>query len=115
MHNTKKTEIVILRIPTEEKAALRRRAKANHQSMSAYVRASINNRPADNPKLLLEYQKQLTQLGKIGNNINQIVRAHNSGLYRSEDRAELCMAMQQVSSIMQEIRDSFFKFSREGR
>ena len=78
-----KTKDVHLRMNETEYDLLAERAKANSMTVSDFVRSAL-----DNQKVIIKYEitadvpeikKLISEFGKIGSNLNQIVRYFNQG------------------------------------
>ena len=84
-----KTKDVHLRMNETEYDLLAERAKANSMTVSDFVRSAL-----DNQKVIIKYEitadvpeikKLISEFGKIGSNLNQIVRYFNQGGIHSQE------------------------------
>lgn len=96
-----KTKDVHLRMNETEYALLIERARASNMTVSEFVRNALNNQnviikyeiTADVP----EIKQLISQFGKIGNNLNQIVRYFNQGgIISSEMKKEIRKALRDI-------------------
>lgn len=74
------------------------------KNSSEYLRVLIQNRPADNPELRSKLDQLNYEMGKIGVNINQIVKNNNSYMYNSDDKQYLALTMESLNSKLKEIK-----------
>lgn len=80
-----RTKVVPVRLSPEERDRLARLAKEHHVSLSDYIRRLALNRqmpPAAQPEINRETYRELS---RIGNNLNQLTRALNSGVLQGVD------------------------------
>ena len=84
-----KTKDVHLRMNETEYDLLAERAKANSMTVADFVRSAL-----DNQKVIIKYEitadvpeikKLISEFGKIGSNLNQIVRYFNQGGIHSQE------------------------------
>ena len=94
-----RTAVVPIRLTEDERNSLVEAAKGRGLSLSSFVRAIVTNRKLPSaiaPEInRLAYQ----ELARIGNNLNQLVRAVNSGLVKLLDRDILDQLSEQVRNI----------------
>ena len=84
-----RSAVVPVRLTDAERSALKRFAEARRLSLSDFIRTMVLGRklphPAPPPISLATYQ----ELGRIGNNLNQLLRAANSGRVLKVDQTLL--------------------------
>ena len=85
-----------IRLSCEELEELNRKAKERGLSDSQYLRMLITNRPRDYPELLEALQN-------LTNDINQIVKNNNSGLYHESDKKRLYVYMKQIKEAVMQV------------
>ena len=101
---TSKTTLFVVRLTAHEKKDLEKRSIDSGLTQSDYFRIQCLGKkplrkrrsPSVNAKLL--YQT-LGQLGKVGNNINQIAKQYNNGFSQANEN------MQLIQSDLQAIRE----------
>lgn len=113
-----KTKDVHLRMNETEYALLIERARASNMTVSEFVRNALNNQnviikyeiTADVP----EIKQLISQFGKIGNNLNQIVRYFNQGgIISSEMKKEIRKALRDIYEIKYEVEKMVREFRGE--
>lgn len=82
IHCFKKT----LRLTPYEAQNLSEKAKKAGMCEAEYLRLLISQRPNDYAEVRIIIRDLINEVNAIGNNINQITRNHNSGLYSEDDR-----------------------------
>ena len=81
-----RTAVVPVRLTTEERTRLKQEAKAHSISMSEYVRRLTFKRSLP-PQPAPEVNREAYQaLSRIGNNLNQLVKAINEGRVKVVDQ-----------------------------
>ena len=75
----------LIRLNDREYQIVMENANACNMNFSAYVRYAISNIKMPNPDM----RKHILEVNHIGNNVNQIVRNNNSGLYMDSDKTRL--------------------------
>lgn len=80
-----KSSIVSFRITPEERAWIEEQSYGNYRRISDFVRDCIFKKDIVIVKGLDEFSGELR---RIGNNLNQLTRAVNSGIVRAVDLAE---------------------------
>ena len=103
-----KTKDVHLRMNETEYDLLAERAKANSMTVSDFVRSAL-----DNQKVIIKYEitadvpeinKLISEFGKIGSNLNQIVRYFNQGgILSSEMRNEIRKSLRDIYEMKYEV------------
>lgn len=103
---------ILIRCSEAENRKITELSRKNHQTKSAYIRnCALHGQPSKQPVEVLDALRELNHLNrKIGNNINQIVKAsHARGFVGREDTEALtCLLMKLDAScetIYQEIRE----------
>ena len=113
-----KTKDVHLRMNETEYALLIERARASNMTVSEFVRNALNNQnviikyeiTADVP----EIKQLISQFGKIGNNLNQIVRYFNQGgIISSEMKKVIRKALRDIYEIKYEVEKMVREFRGE--
>lgn len=105
------TKLIVFRVTPAEAEGLRQAADAAKQSVAAYVRSraveASQVRPRrGKPAADVEAVRQLVAaLNRVGNNLNQIAKAANSG--RDVPREEALASFEQVRQIRTEARAVF--------
>ena len=85
----------LIRLNDREYQIVMENANACNMNFSAYVRYAISNIKMPNPDMrkhilkLINQFKNINEVNHIGNNVNQIVRNNNSGLYMDSDKTRL--------------------------
>ena len=82
---------------------LARQAAEEGISEGKLIRLRIRNKPYDYADIRIMLRDMMTELNRIGVNINQIVKNNNSGLYLPSDKDRLLAYMQRLSSSMAEV------------
>ena len=76
----------------------------NHgMTPSAYLRMMANQKPMDYLEIREQLNKLVTEVNRIGVNINQIVKNHNASLYSITDKKNLSAYMQKLNLTMKEV------------
>lgn len=76
--DNKRTEILTFRVTPEEKKLIETKALSSYRLVSMYLRDCALDREI----ILIDGMKDVaTELRRIGNNLNQITKAVNSGVY----------------------------------
>lgn len=96
VHCVKKT----LRLTSYEAYNLSEKAKKAGMCEAAYLRLLISQRPNDYGEVRIIIRDLINAVNAIGNNINQITRNHNSGLYLEEDRTLLKAYMKKLNYLV---------------
>ena len=79
----------LIRFNDREYKIVMENANACNMNFSAYVRYAISNIKMPNPEMRKLILKLINEVNHIGNNVNQIVRNNNSGLYMGSDKIRL--------------------------
>ena len=82
---------------------LAKQAAAEGISEGKLIRLRIRNKPCDYADIRIMLRDIMTELNRLGTNINQIVKNNNSGLYLPSDKDRLLAYMQRLSSSMAEV------------
>lgn len=82
-----------LRLSGKEKEKLLADAKKTGMSASSYIRALINRERPDTSEDYEQIQKLIKEINAIGNNINQIARKFNSGIFNEYEKRSLFSMM----------------------
>ncbi|MCH5314377.1 MAG: plasmid mobilization relaxosome protein MobC [Eubacterium sp.] len=99
-----KTEILTFRATPEEKDLIERKALLTGKLVSEYLRDCAIKKEI----VVIDGLKELTtELRRIGNNLNQITKAVNSGIYAvdlTETKKEVQKIWQSLNSLSQAVR-----------
>ena len=89
MSSDKRDITKLIRFNDREYQIVKENANACNMNFSAYVRYAISNIKMPNPDMRKHILKLINEVNHIGNNVNQIVRNNNSGLYMDSDKTRL--------------------------
>lgn len=99
-----RTEILTFRVTPEEKKRIETKALSSYRLVSMYLRDCA----LDKEIIVIDGVKDVaTELRHIGNNLNQITKAANSGLYAvdlTETKKEVQKIWQSLNSLPQAVR-----------
>lgn len=102
--NKNKTEILTFRVTPEEKELIETKALSSYRLVSMYLRDCA----LDKEIIVIDGVKDVaTELRRIGNNLNQITKAVNSGVYAvdlTETKKEVQKIWQSLNSLSQAVR-----------
>lgn len=101
----KKEIIKPFRMSKVEAQQLKKQAEARHLTESAYMRLLLSQKPNDYPEIRANLKGLINEVNRIGNNINQITRNHNSGLYSQSDRERLIAYMRKLNLAVKDVVD----------
>ncbi|MCD7906529.1 MAG: MobC family plasmid mobilization relaxosome protein [Clostridium sp.] len=101
----KKEIIKPFRMTKVEAEQLKQQAEARHLTESAYMRLLLSQKPSDYPEIRTSLKNLINEVNRIGNNINQITRNHNSGLYSQFDRERLMAYMRKLNLAVKDVVD----------
>lgn len=101
----KKEIIKPFRMTKIESDQLKKQAETRHLTESAYLRLLLSQKPNDYPEIRTNLKGLVNEVNRIGNNINQITRNHNSGLYSHTDRERLLAYMKKLNLLLKEMVD----------
>ena len=93
------------RLAREEAGRLKEQARERGMTESAYIRLLLSGEPEDYPEIRILLKELVREVNAIGNNINQITRNYNSGLYRQEDKEFLRACMRKLCLLVRETED----------
>jgi hypothetical protein len=99
IHCVRKT----LRLMPEEAKILSERAEDARMNEAEYIRLLIRQRPVDHREVRLLLKDLINETNRIGVNINQIVKNHNSALYSDKDKTQLAAYMRKLSEQVNEV------------
>lgn len=95
---------------------VRQMEKKGMKNRSEYIRYMITASRTDcNPEIVKLLKQHHYQLAKIGANVNQVVKSHNSYLYSQADKELLFQAMQLLDSDYQELLQLIRQIGEEQR
>lgn len=99
-----RTEILTFRVTPEEKNLIETKALSSYRLVSMYLRDCA----LDKEIIVIDGVKDIaTELRRIGNNLNQITKAVNSGVYAvdlTETKKEVQKVWQSLNSLPQAVR-----------
>lgn len=99
-----RTEILTFRVTPEEKKLIETKAYSSYRLVSMYLRDCA----LDKEIIVIDGVKELpNELRRIGNNLNQITKAVNSGVYAvdlTETKKEVQKVWQSLNSLLQAVR-----------
>lgn len=99
-----RTEILTFRVTPEEKKRIEAKAYSSYRLVSMYLRDCA----LDKEIIVIDGVKDVaTELRRIGNNLNQITKAVNSGVYAvdlTETKKEVQKVWQSLNSLPQAVR-----------
>lgn len=101
----KKEIIKPFRMTKVEAEQLKQQAEARLLTESAYMRLLLSQKPSDYPEIRTSLKNLINEVNRIGNNINQITRNHNSGLYSQFDRERLMAYMRKLNLAVKDVVD----------
>lgn len=105
MKKQTKTDIISTRVTPEQREIIEEKAYSSYRTPSMYLRDCA----LDKQIIVVKGVDELTaELRKIGNNLNQLTRAVNSGYVYEVDlretREEVARIWQSLNSLTQEVR-----------
>ena len=105
MKKQAKTEILSCRVTPEQREMIEEKALSSYRTPSMYLRDCA----LDKKIIVIEGIDELSvELRRIGNNLNQLTRAVNSGYAYEVDlretREEVARRWQSLNSLLQEVR-----------
>ena len=95
--------VLTFRVSEQERDEIRRQAKANKMTESAYLRLLLSQKPKDYPQIRQLLKSLINEVNHIGVNINQIVKSYNSGFYRQEDKELLTAYLKKLNTAVAEV------------
>ena len=95
--------VLTFRVSEQERDEIRRQAKANQMTESAYMRFMLSQKPKDYPEVCTLLRSLINEVNHIGVNINQIVKSYNSGFYRQEDKELLTAYLKKLNTAVAEV------------
>ena len=105
MKKQPKTEIISTRVTPEQREIIEEKASSSYRTPSMYLRDCALDKKIVVVKGVDEVANELR---KIGNNLNQLTRAVNSGFAYEVDlretREEVARIWQSLNSLLQEVR-----------
>jgi hypothetical protein len=97
IHSIKKT----LRLTPKQAEALAAKAKEAGMCEADYLRLLLNQKPSDHSEIKELTKELINETRRVGNNINQIARNHNIGIYSPQDRNRLTAYMTKLYEAME--------------
>ena len=102
--NKNRTEILTFRVTPEEKELIETKALSSYRLVSMYLRDCALNKEI----IVIDGVKDVAnELRRIGNNLNQITKTVNSGVYAvdlTETKKEVQKVWQSLNSLPQAVR-----------
>lgn len=102
MAGEKKSVVKPFRMTEKEAGQLKTEAERRGMKESEYIRLLLSQKPNDYPEIRVLLRELINEVNAIGNNINQITRNYNSGLYREVDRELLSAYMKKLNLLVKE-------------
>ena len=100
-HEKRTARLPAVRLTTPERIDLELKADAAGIELSDWVRRQLTAVPIKRPKIAPTDASLITELNRIGNNVNQIARQINRG--RDHDPEHLGHVMFQLSSVLENL------------
>ena len=94
------TERIDFRVTPNQKKQIEEKAKSAVLSDSEYIRQAVLGVTIVGGDIRHEIRELINEINKIGVNINQIARRHNSNLYSVEDKKALFSDMSQLEELV---------------
>ena len=91
------------RLTKQDADRLREKAEEAGMSESEYFRLLITQKPNDYPEIRYSIKELITEVNRIGVNINEIVHNNNSELYRVADKERLVAYMRRLNETVDEV------------
>ena len=105
MKKQPKTEIISTRVTPEQREIIEEKAYSSYRTPSMYLRDCALDKKI---VIIKGVDEAANELRKIGNNLNQLTRAVNSGYVREVDltatREEVAKIWQSLNSLRQDVR-----------
>ena len=98
-----KTVRITVRFEPEEARLLMKAAQERSMTPSSYLRMLANQKPANYPDIRQQLNQLISEVNKIGVNINQIVKNHNASLYSIADKKNLSANMQKLNLLVRKV------------
>lgn len=95
--------VLTFRVSEQERDEIRRQAKANQMTESAYMRFMLSQKPKDYPEVRTLLRSLINEVNHIGVNINQIVKSYNSGFYLPQDKELLTAYLKKLNTAVAEV------------
>ena len=99
----KKDTVIRLRVDQDEYEIIQRNVKKSKKKFSEYAREMLTEKIVENPENKEVLSKLITEINYIGHNINQIVKNHNSALYKKSDKERLSEQMRLIYQKLDEV------------
>lgn len=100
---SKKERHFDIRLSQADKAELEKKAKNTGLTESAYIRALINNEYPISREDYQNIKNLVNEINSIGNNINQIAKKFNMGMFSEYDKKHLIDLMNTLVKNTEEI------------
>lgn len=96
----KKTERIEIRVTPEEKMTITLKSKQANQSISEFI---IKSSTGNKIIVINELPEMITELRRIGNNINQLTRLANEKIITVIDLKELRMEVNNIWQLLKQL------------
>lgn len=88
------------RLTEEQNAELQAKVAELGMTESEFIRLLITQRPKDYPEIRQLLNRLISEVNRIGVNINEIVHNNNSVLYSDDDKVRLLAYMQRLNEMV---------------
>lgn len=96
-----------IRLSEAEVERIEKDAKKRGMNFSQYVRFLTRNKPCEHPEVIQVFKQLINEINHIGNNINQIARNCNSGIYTYEDKKKMFAYLKVINMKLKEVLDKY--------
>lgn len=103
MSKGNKTVRITVRFQPDEARQLAKDAQSRGMTPSEYIRMLADQKPANYPDIRELLNQLISEVNRIGVNINQIVKNHNASLYSVMDKKNLTASMQKLNLLVREV------------
>ena len=99
----KKDIVIKLRVDQKEYAIIQRNVRKSKKKFSEYAREVLTEKEVKTPEGKELISNLITEINYIGHNINQIVKNHNSEIYKRSDKEKLSEQMRLIYKKLDEV------------
>lgn len=99
----KKDIVIKLRVDQKEYAIIQRNVRKSKKKFSEYAREMLTEKEVKTPEGKELISNLITEINYIGHNINQIVKNHNSEIYKRSDKEKLSEQMRLIYKKLDEV------------
>lgn len=96
-----------IRLSEYELQRIQTDAKERGMNFSQYIRFLTRNKPNEHIEVIKLFKELTNEINRIGNNINQITKYCNSGVYTQEDKKRLYAYMKCIDEKLEEVLDLY--------